>query len=584
MRALLCLLPWLLLPGAIPAQNVREPVALGGVNTEPQRLAVASDGELSAVVCQQDSNQSLWVSASDGRGVGWSTHVRLDDGSSTRPKELARDGVAVVRDTVYVCWRDRRVEPDGAWNACFNVSRDRGQSFLPQDLLVDKGRPLYGNEVTQLRMAVDPGDPADPGDDLVALLLAVHETATGREELRLNYSLDGGRTFLPSALLFSLNPATVEIEEMALAVQDGVVYGAWLSGVDSFTVRGIWLSRFNARLGSFDVLDELLNRDTYGQLDPVGGLGLAVRGDTVAAAWCQRPWLKTADELRFVASADGGRSWLPSRRLGDYAPGLDDVDSSSIGLTDEAGSCVVALWTDDRSGTDQVWSSVSSDRGTTWSGDKCLSIAGAGAPLLTVANGTVVASWLQTGAAEVETALSIDGGLSWGSAFPLSRSVRATADPVTAWNPRYSNFIAAWIGDDSLPGPPDSRPYVGGFRPQTLSPSGSFAVPYAPVWFEVRRWPRVDHGRTFFVVASRAPGDQRLPDGRNLGLRNDAFLSATWPASPVLSGTILPDGNGATPVFPSPAIGGSYWVVGLAADDPGDPATIRAFTDPVMLP
>ncbi|HTW92966.1 MAG TPA: exo-alpha-sialidase [bacterium] len=65
-----------------------------------------------------------------------------------------------------------------------------------------------------------------------------------------------------------------------------------------------------------------------------------------------------------VRSSDGGATWFPPTRV-------DDHDASSlIGsariAADSAGNLICA-WNDDRTGSLHIWSSVSTDRGATWS-------------------------------------------------------------------------------------------------------------------------------------------------------------------------------------------------------------------------
>jgi len=131
------------------------------------------------------------------------------------------------------------------------------------------------------------------------------------------------------------------------------------------------------------------------------------------------------------------------------------------------------------------------------------------------------------------------------------------------FNDRYQNLIAGWGGKDS-PHPV----FAGGFRPQTLTPSGFTAgATQVGAAFE-----RFDDGNPLaFFLVSTAPGDLPLPfgDPRNSGLGLTPLLltTASLAASGSFAASLDPAGAGA--LAPLPAVlpaGLTLYALGLSFD------------------
>ena len=117
-----------------------------------------------------------------------------------------------------------------------------------------------------------------------------------------------------------------------------------------------------------------------------------------------------------------------------------------------------------------------------------------------------------------------------------------------AFNGPYHNFLVPWLAGDY----PINHVYAGGFRPQTLTPAGTFKAGKS-VHFEVSHWPFEDP--SFGVLISDAKGSFRLPYGdlRETGLAPGPVLFGSIARIPgILSGTILWDRTGTTPQFTFP--------------------------------
>jgi hypothetical protein len=143
-----------------------------------------------------------------------------------------------------------------------------------------------------------------------------------------------------------------------------------------------------------------------------------------------------------------------------------------------------------------------------------------------------------------------------------------------AFNDRYQNLIASWSSNL------DPKPlFIGGFRPQTLTPSG-----FVPGATQVgAAFERFDDGSPLaFFLVSTAPGDLLLPFGdlRNTGLGlSPLFLSGVNLAltGPLAAALDAAGGGALAPlqaILPTPltlyALGLSFDPVTLAFGDLSD--------------
>ncbi|MCP4094242.1 MAG: hypothetical protein GY747_12410 [Planctomycetes bacterium] len=240
--------------------------------------AVATHLELSAVVFENDANESIQISLSDGRGLTWTPSMRVDQGTFAA-KKLNDDSVAVFDDNIYVYWLDDRLAETEIY---FNFSTDRGLTFQPFDLKVNKG--FMTDAVTTARMAVDPRS-VSPNDDIIVFLIAARKDGTGMDELYLNYSMDSGMTFLGAPIPFTFHNMLADIDSIDLAVEGGLIYGIWQDNFYRFMpdLDDVMFSAFDPFLGNFFFQDVMLNTNspsTSAAVVSTNGLGNLIIGYT----------------------------------------------------------------------------------------------------------------------------------------------------------------------------------------------------------------------------------------------------------------------------------------------------------------
>lgn len=546
------------------AQTPRGMAKIANGNGPAVTPAVATHLELSAVVFKNDADESIQITLSDGRGLTWTTSKRVDQGTFSA-KQMHTDAVAVFDDNIYVYWLDGRLAETEIY---FNYSTDRGVTFQPLDIRIGKG--FLTDEVAKARMAVDPRS-SSPFDDIVVFLIASHNQSTGMEEIFLNYSMDSGATFLMWPLPFTFHNQLADIDEIALVVEQGLIYGIWQDNFNGPMADrdDVFFSKFDPFVGSFQFQDVLLNTNfpaTAG-FDVEDQMGFDVVGGTIAVTFQVEDPLGDPEKLASTVSNTGGLSWTGDLLVGNYLGGVDDVDAPNVAITPNGD--IVAVWVDDRLGMNNAFRSTSFDGGLTFAPDSQMSFFGAAHPTILAYGNTVVSAWCAGGPPQYcESQWSKNQSVAWGASVPVSNNVSDTEAPVMAFNELYTNYIQAWSADDV--GITDI--YVGGFRQQTLEQIGTGYVPGSPVSFTVQHWPEENHGWLFGVLLSKTTGDYFLTNGLNLGILQDGYFMASlnMARAGLLSGVISPLGTGNTvtlnapPFLPTP-----LYAVGLAAETNG---------------
>jgi hypothetical protein len=526
--------------------------------------AVATHLELSVVVFENDTNESIQISLSDGRGLTWTPSMRVDQGTFSA-KQLNDDSVAVFDDNIYVYWLDDRLAETEIY---FNFSTDRGLTFQPFDIKVNKG--FMTDAVTTARMAVDPRS-VSPTDDIIVFLISAYNASTGMDELYLNYSMDSGLTFLAAPIPFTFHNLLADIDAIDLAVEGGLIYGIWQDNFYSFMpdLDDVMFSAYDPFLGNFFFQDVMLNTNfpSTAGFDVEDELVLDVYGGTIAAIFQVEEPLGDPEKLVANLTTTGGLTWTGDILVGNYTVGVHDVDTPDVTITPNGD--VVLVWLDDRVGMNNAFRSTSFDGGLTYVADSMMSTMGAAGPTVLAKGDTVVASWCSGGPPRFcESSWSKNQSVAWDPQVKVSNNVSDTEAPVFAFNEKYMNYIHAWSADDV--GITDI--YVGGFRQQTLQQTGSAYIPGSPVSFQVQHWPEAEHGWLFAVLLSKTPGDYFLSNNLNLGLLRDGYFttSLNMAKAGLLSGVITATGDGTTvtlnapPFMPFPV-----YAVGLAAETNG---------------
>lgn len=540
MRPILALpLAAMLLAGVLPAQNPR-PVTLinpgaAGTSYSP---AVVSEGDLSAVIWNDNVDKGVYVSVGDGHGLGWSAPVRIDSDVLLAEKRTSTFSLAIQGDSIYAVWRDARLNTLTTvyYDTWVNVSHDGGATWQG-DQVLDKFYTL-GSSHTVL----DFGFAVSGSDIYVAQLVD-----NGNDELWIAASHDGGATWNPAV---NASTSLADIDDFAITTDGANVNVAWSDDRAAVGADDLWFRMSHDSLATWMAPEVQL--DASGPLSgdiELPYIFMTFQGSNVALCWIEDnlPTSVVDEELHFLHSGDGGHTWDAEVTL------QSGFDTDNHWMSGD-GSTLIVAWEDNRSGADQVYAAVSPDQGATWT-ENLISAAGGGYPRA-LAGGDYAGVVFSAGALAPETcglAVSRDAGTTFLPALDLASGtmVADTDFSEVAYNAKYRNFVAAWLADDLGV----NHVYAGGLRCQTLSPIGTFSAGL-PISFEVDNVGASEAGGFFGTLVAAGPGHYTLPfpGAYDIGLASDPYLTKTLSMNPgPLTGGVDAAGHGSTSTLPLPA-------------------------------
>lgn len=421
----------------------------------------------------------------------------------------------------------------------FSVSTDGGLTWSA-DVMIDKGYPSGANPVRDWRMAADGNN--------VAIAVTPDN---GDEELYLVTSTDGGVTWSAATSATSHNGHS-DADAMDVAISGSNVYVVWVdnfdvvAGTGSRTADACYMSTYDLGLGLFSSLDASVSPNLEllgGDID--GDIHVSVNGSNIAVTMQTDP-TANLHQTRVNVSTDGGSTWSGDIVVGNYTDSVDDCDNSKVLVTDNGD--VHVIWEDNRTAADEIYSAMSTDGGLTYT-EAAASHGGGGFPEIR-GNGDYIGINF-TGSSFPEgsqLAVSRDGGATYAPVMDMAVGQIGDADfAEVAYNGLYNNFMCVWLSDDLGA----NQAYAGGMRNQSVTANGPFAAGN-PINFDGAGFGASEAGNEFMVLASTATGVANIPgDGRNIGLQvNSVLLQAA--ASPALKGTMLADGTSSTPVVSFP--------------------------------
>ena len=520
--------------GAALAQNPRPVVQVDTASTIAEFPGVASNGDLSAILYQEDSDNSLWVTTSDARGIDWNAPVRIDNKPGvTGNFVLTRKSLRIGDGNIYAVWRDDR--NSSVDDMYMTYSTDGGATWAT-DIWLDKGYAIGSNPVRDYAFDLD-------GDNLAVLIA----TDNGDEELYLVVSTSASTGTVSAAIPASTLNGLGDADAIDIDVEGDMVYFAHNHDVSG--VNQTYYSAYDLVGGTFVSQDVLVSGNV--QLaggDSAGSMDISASGGNVAIAWDVDGINGTVEEL-WVNVVQAGVA-MGDVQAGSYALGVDDVDQTTVLMN---GNVVVIAWEDNRSGADECYvaSADISGGSLSFGAEVALTSGGGGFPALAGGGDYVACVSGGGGFPEAYTALaSNDGGMTFGSPFVVSDNSGFDVDfAEVAYNSLYGNFVCSYLSDDSGV----NGAFAGGFRVQSVSAVGTFSAG-SPINFDVDGFGMSEDGNFFGVLASGSLGSQMVPDGRNLGLTMDLFFNRTRAGIPGNFSGTLAGGAGSTPTLNLPPL------------------------------
>lgn len=575
----------LCLTGALAAQTRSfNPLATAGT------VDIASGGqfvdERTAVAWLDASDQTIWINNSDGRGVEWSGPVRVDrdtTGALKSAPRAATGSTAGAGHYVAVVWADTRFAPSGSNDSdvFFQVSYDNGTTWLAADVMLDKGLPGAGNNhVIDLQLS--------QVNETIAVLMLVENDSNGLRELYLNYSLDGGTSFLANAIpggpsgYSVLEIAAIQHVHTLATLPFGIV--AQESGTQT---ERVFFSMFDFNTRSYLTRDSRVADGNQGVPNSIGSIGIdflqTSPGETIAIDWLWQPTSPTPS-AQLNITYDRGQTWErplavgSNGFIGNVSPSSTSQTPAKLALilTPTGATRILAAWGDDRTGVQEVFVSSSEDDGVSWQTDLQLS-SGGGCTIIVphwrcFDDGTWITFEQGSSSKAIMATTTFDDGLAWQTPEMISDPSLGSSILVAAsYNADYENLLVFWEADSD--NNTENELYVGGRRRAYIVPSATSVVAGVDrLQFDGFDFNAEEEGMTFGVLAAAGTGNHSLPDGRLTGLAQDNILASSinFIGSGLLAG-IIQNGAASTqlidPVPPVPPM--TLHCVGVAFELPG---------------
>lgn len=541
------------LPSALAAQNPRPSIQIDSTTNGAVAPVISTNGvlggNLTAVLYEDDLTNTVWAANSDGRGLVWTTPLRVDDDLTGSKKTFEWFSIKTTNTgKQYACWRDERnsIEDD------LYFAANPGGGWLP-NLMLDKGYAVGANPVRNFAM--------DAEGDFIAVLIS---TDNVDEELYLVVSTNGGASFTAAMSVTSHNGAA-DVDAVALDIEDSIVHMAWADNFANPVSDDVYYAQYDLGLGAFTQTDVLVSANIQaagGDVDD--NVVLSASGPNVAIGM-QADNIGGTSEGLWVNVMLGG-VFTGDQFVGAYTSGIHDVDNPAILMKDL--TTVIVTWEDDRLFVDEVFAaSADFNIAPVFNPETQLSSGGGGFPRIS-GYGDYVGVSYSAGASTPHAAgaaVSRDGGMTFGSGFTMSDNSGDVDYAEIAFNPLYGNFIGAWLADDLGV----NHVYVGGFRSQTITPVGTFSAGN-PVHLDASGFGASEDGNFFGVLLSSGLGSFPLPfgDGRETGLNPDPYLNWAMNQIPGSMSGVLSAGGGSTPSLSLPPIaaGTVFYYVGVGFD------------------
>jgi hypothetical protein len=205
--------------------DVRVDGATGGGTGSSAYPRIAAQGASVYVVWSDDrddvgDNRDIYFNRSLDAGTTWfPADVRLDLGSPPGAADSQKPQIAASGAVVCVTWFDARHSLSES-SVYFNRSLDGGATWLPQDVRLDVGEPMFSNSSVWPRIEV-------AGEAVFVTWHTAYELFAG-VDVYLNRSLDAGTSWLSAARRLNVGAPTGASSTLPeIAVSGSSVYVTW---------------------------------------------------------------------------------------------------------------------------------------------------------------------------------------------------------------------------------------------------------------------------------------------------------------------------------------------------------------------
>lgn len=282
---------------------------------------------------------------------------------------------------------------------------------------------VYGSTDIRVDAGGETDDPDSVGtrmcvDSTGVVYMVWSDDRDGTSDIWLNRSNDAGRNFMTAAVRVNATQGSVS-ENPDVACTDNGVYVVWEDDRDGeLENKNIYFNYSTDGGQTFQEVDTNLDADDEG--DTISkGPRIDATGDRVHVVWFDD--VNGAYDIFAATSGDGGASFGAPVRVDSDDEG--DAYSAWPELVAAPGGYLYVAWEDSRDGDSDIYFSVSTDSGASFTSDLRIDLGDevgendSFEPRLAAEDGVVYVVWHddRNGARDVYTNYSSDNGRSWAS-------------------------------------------------------------------------------------------------------------------------------------------------------------------------
>ena len=369
-------------------------------------------------------SQDIYYARSTDDGATYSTPVRIDtgDGANAFDSDFAKIAVSDDGQKIVVVWQELR---DAIANAGSGQDVFYNVSMDGGTTWMASALPLSANAGTDVTSDVDRIWLEASGDDFHCVWEEDWISAGGSEETWYTRSTDGGATW-STPIILSPASGSDDVDEPKVAADGDLVIVVYVDvNNDVVAHRSVdGGANFNAGV--------IIESDTAGNADDPF---IEILGDTVLVGWTENTAEPGGEEAHCAVSNDGGATWRPEETLSVQQAAQAGSDTDGPGIAIQSPMNMFVVYDEDSqdiaaggpggSAGNVTYVAYTNDGGATWTKDVPINPNSISNRSRIVANpGVVTACFEQNGngANIISYVHSFDGGTTWSAPFDIVTS------------------------------------------------------------------------------------------------------------------------------------------------------------------
>jgi hypothetical protein len=297
-------------------------------------------------------NSDIFFARSTDGGLTFTTPIQVNDNP---PQTALAEGAfpfVSANGTVYMTWYDCYFKGGAPGSLWVDISTNGGLSFGTDKKVANFTAPLlYTCDCTAFRAKCFPSAAADPYDPSKLYITYISDP-DGYQDLRIDVGDDPGQA------------ASALYDSPDIAREGNNVYVAWDDFRNGTGGSDIYFNRSTDNGMTWQMISTgpLDNTDTPGA-NTSWLTKVSSSGANVYAVWEDYRWAGGGSDVYFNNSTDYGATWQTEQNIDGYLPSVSSTPEIA-----STGNYVYIVWTDSRSGMNDIYFNRSTNGGASWSG------------------------------------------------------------------------------------------------------------------------------------------------------------------------------------------------------------------------